>query len=64
MSKESILISSQVPLTTQPPFHMFVEESFAWIARGGKCNSERIPGLSKPRTRKFAEHAKEHERAV
>jgi hypothetical protein len=43
---------------------MFVEESFAWIARGGKCNSERIPGLSKPRTRKFAEHAKEHERAV
>src|SRR5579859_6877219 len=52
------LISSQVPLTTQPPFHRFVSESFAWIGAGGKfhfgrdsCPLEKLCSEPRPRDR-------------
>jgi hypothetical protein len=53
--KARFRISSQVPLTTQPPFQKFVEESFAWNEMGGK--SIRQPWLAGGASRHYHRNA-------
>ena len=47
------LISSQVPLTTQPPFRTFVGQSLAGITLGGKFISPRNLMAGRAREMRF-----------